>query len=128
MNDEFMRKAFKEEEMDIIASRCVPAHNNPTYNTNPGNSTQDQVFLLSILEVQKFFKSEEARKCKPTDFVNNKRKSLYGDFKDGPTFWWLRSPGENSNEATGVDSLGQVIESMPFGYETGVRPALWIDI
>ena len=37
----------------------VEAHVNPRFNTNPGNATQDKIFLLSIDEVNKYLENLE---------------------------------------------------------------------
>jgi hypothetical protein len=85
------------------------------------------VFLLSITEANKYFSSESARKCKPTDFAvaNGAWES-----DSGNCWWWLRSPGRSQNTAVYVDSVGGIYEYGYFVYDVGlaVRPALWIDL
>ena len=121
MNNDFINAAFSADEKAMIPTVTVSADKNPNYNTNPGNATQDQVFLLSSTEANKYFSSDSARQCKPTDYA-------YEAF-DGHCWWWLRSPGDNQYRAAYVTDDGDVDES---GYEVecyhAVRPALWIDL
>ena len=113
----------------MIPTVTVSADKNPDpdYSTNPGNATQDQVFLLSITEANKYFSSDSARQCEPTDFAvaNGAWES-----DSGICWWWLRSPGDTQNDAAIVGSDGDVDEygnSVYFDYNA-VRPALWIDL
>ncbi len=95
------------------------------YSTNPGNATQDQVFLLSITEANTYFSSDSARQCKPTKYAvaNGVSESNSSNCR-----WWLRSPGYFQNLAATVSTGGDVPEggnrvSIDF---IAVRPALWI--
>ena len=127
LSNDFLGSAFSAEEKAMIPTVTVSADKNPDYSTNPGNATQDQVFLLSITEANKYFSSDSARQCKPTDYAvaNGARKS-----DSGFCWWWLRSPGINQNIAADVYSNGEVYEH---GYSVNndanaVRPALWINL
>ena len=90
LNNDFINAAFSADERTMIPTVTVSADKNPDYSTNPGNATQDQVFLLSITEVNKYFSSDSARQCKPTDYAvaNGAWES-----DSGNCWWWLRSPG-----------------------------------
>lgn len=127
LNNDFLNSAFSAEEKAMIPTVTVSADKNPDYSTNPGNATQDQVFLLSITEANKYFSSDSARHCKPTDYAvaNGARESYSGN-----CWWWLRSPGDYQYRAACVLSVGDVLED---GYgvdrdSSAVRPALWIDL
>ena len=122
LNDTFINNAFTKTEQSVIATTTVSADKNPEHNTNPGNATQDKVFLLSITEATKYFSSDGKRLC---TYIN-------GHY----TSWWLRSPGSALNFAAYVCDKGWVAE---YGYrvdcESGagigdlaVRPALWINL
>lgn len=127
LNNDFINAAFSDDEKAMIPTVTVSADKNPDYSTNPGNATQDQVFLLSITEVNKYFSSDSARQCKSTDYaVAN--GALESD--SGNCDWWLRSPGYDPTYAADVLIDGDV-------YEIGlivdivsiaVRPALWINL
>ncbi len=125
LNDYFLRTAFSEEEQSMVSFMTVSADKNPKYNTNPGNDTTDQVFLLSITDANKYFHSDEERPCAPTAYAvahgNNKHYN-------GNCWWWLRSPGGNSYIAADVSSDGSVDSSGSNVHNRNgaVRPALWI--
>ena len=127
LNDTFLNAAFSAEEKAIIPTVTVSADKNPGYSTSPGNSTMDQVFLLSITEVNKYFMSDNARRCQGTAYcyAQGAYKNYYGFCQ-----WWLRSPGYNSTHAAHVCGDGSVNAS---GDNVGngiaaVRPALWITL
>ena len=128
LNNDFINAAFSAEEKAKIPTVMVSSDKNSKYSTNLGNATQDQVFLLSITEANKYFSSDSARQCKPTDYAVANGADVDSD--NGICLWWLRSPGIAQNRAACVDDDGEVIE---FGYNVdidynAVRPALWINI
>ena len=127
LNNDFLVAAFSADEKAMIPTITVSADKNPKYSTTPGKVTQDQVFLLSIPEVNKYFNSDSARQCEPTDYAvaNGTWKSIGVN-----CWWWLRSPGFDLNLAAHVDRDGVVYErgnSVYYGFYA-VRPALWIDL
>ena len=112
MNGTFLNKAFNAEEQAQIQNTTVSADKNPKYNTNPGNATTDKVFLLSINEVEKYFNSDEARKCAPTAYAKAQGAYTSDSYKTASgaatCWWWLRSPGNNQNNAANVNNDGSV--------------------
>ena len=127
LNGTFISNAFSSDEQNMIQTTTVTADKNPSYNTSPGNNTTDKVFLLSITEVYKYFSSNSARQCKGTDYCY-----AQGAYKgnNGNCWWWLRSPGYNSNYAAFVLYDGSVID-YGLGVDDvsdAVRPALWINL
>ena len=111
LNDEFFNKAFSAEEKQSILQSKVSADKNPKYSTNPGNATKDNVFLLSIVEANKYFKSDDARKCAPTDYAIQQGAYASDSYKvEGrrACWWWLRSPGYYSNIAALVLTDGSI--------------------
>ena len=127
LNNDFLGSAFSANEKAMIPTVTVSADKNPDWSTNPGNATQDQVFLLSITEVNKYFSSDSARQCEPTDFAV---ANGAGKRDNGNCWWWLRSPGFDQGDAASVNFYGFVYE---FGLDVNdgdlvVRPALWIDL
>ena len=129
LNEEFLNTAFNREEQSIILRANVSADKNPTYYSDPGKATQDQVFLLSISEVNRYFKSDEDRKCMPTEYaVSN---GCFVASVNKTCWWWLRSPGITSCRAARVGTGGSVGDFVGFNvdYDDGaVRPALWINL
>ena len=127
LNNDFFNTAFSDDEKAMIPTVTVSADKNPKNDTDPGNATQDQVFLLSIVEAKKYFSPDSARQCSPTDYAvaNGAYKS-----NDNICWWWLRSLGYRQDFAAFVFSNGVIFED---GYyilnsHRAVRPAMWITI
>jgi len=133
LNGEFLNAAFSTAEQKAIPTVTVSADKNPSYSTNPGNATQDKVFCLSITEVNKYFKNDEARKCAPTQYAINNNAYTSGSYKvDGKAtcYWWLRSP-VNFGKYAAIVNLGGTVYSSGDGVnrsDNAVRPALYIDL
>ena len=133
LNNDFINSVFSDDEKAMIPTITVSADKNPEYDTDPGNATQDQVFLLSIVEARKYFASSEARMCVPTAYAISNGLYTSGRYSkdgEGTCLWWLRSPGYNQIGAARVNNDGSVDE---YGYDVdcdnyAVRPALWITI
>lgn len=127
LNNDFINAAFSSYEKAMIPTVTVSADKNPDYSTYPGNATQDQVFLLSITEANKYFNSNGARQCKPTDYaVANDTWESDRSYRR----WWLRSPGRYQDSAATVSYDGDVdVRSGSVDCDDlAVRPALWIDL
>ena len=109
LNKDFMNIAFSDDERALIACVEVSADKNPNYSTDPGNDTADQIFLLSLSQVNKFLSNDISAQWK---------------YKDISTSWLLRTPGYDSNQVMVVKkSAGS--ESVEYKY--GIRPAMWIE-
>lgn len=128
LNSNFLGVAFSADEKAMIPTVTVSADKNPEYSTNPGNATQDQMFLLSITEANKYFSSDSARQCKPTEYAV--AGGAYVSSSNGNCWWWLRSPGGSQYGAAYVGIDGVVNEGgISVLYDNyAVRPALWIDL
>ena len=131
LNDEFINEAFTGDEKVKIPTVTVTADSNPKYNTNPGNNTQDKVFLLSIDEVNGYFASGNGWECTPTDYALE-QGALPID-KDGYEHtgqWWLRTPGYINTSASSLYYDTFVFNNaadVSWNY-VGVRPAMWIEL
>ena len=127
LNEKFLETAFTEAER----KRLAPAENenpaNKAYGTAGGRSTKEKVFLLSIDEAERFFRSDGDRAAEATDFA---RKQGVFTRDDRMGWWWLRSPGGSSIRAArvapggGVDDAGKFVNYVL----VGVRPALWLNL
>ena len=138
LNNNFINAAFSADEKAMIPTVTVTAEKNPKHRTEPGNATQDQVFLLSIAEVNKYLSSVDTRQCKPTDYAVRGETDVKRS--NGNCWWWLRSPGILQNNAAYVSNVGAVQESGHYvgtimesgsrygNNDTAVRPAMWIDL
>ena len=120
LNGEFYNQAFTDQEKKSIESSNLS-----------DVETTDNVFLLSIEEVEKYFSDNELRLCKATEYAKNNgawvADSSY--INSGCGFWWLRSPRPNYSDAVYyVDRDGDIRLSSVISVRHLVRPALWINL
>ncbi len=129
LNTEFLNMAFDEEEKANILSTNVDnskGQGNSVFTNKDRPSTDDRVFLLSYREAGRYFETDSARICQPTEVA--RLNKAYVDSETDGCIWWLRSSGIAQNFAgnilvDGSDGLGD------FVYETaGVRPAIWVNL
>lgn len=131
MNESFLNDAFSYNECKQIQKTNVSADKNPDYTTiSSGNATVDKVFLLSITEVEKYFISDESKKCIPTNYTMASDAYIYGEDELITCYWWLRSPGDSQNAAACVKTDGSI---RYYGYhvdssDIGIRPTMWVSI
>ena len=134
MNNDFISQAFSSSQQVQIATVTNQNPNNPEYKTIGGNATQDRVFALSIDEAKKYFRDDDDRMAAPTGYAKklgcyvNNNYSLPTGEKTG--WWWLRSPGYDSNCAAFVSTDGNVRQD-GYGvidYDGAVRPAFWLNL
>ena len=142
LNATFMSIAFSEEEQERIVTSTINNPDNPQFeDAEGGPDTTDKLFLLSFEEARKYFSTNDARKCMPTVYADEKGKELSEWYKAGePVDWWLRSPGfyyrfEHDSACAGYVSGfdGEVVgdERWYIGCNVDesltVRPAMWIN-
>ncbi len=104
LNDTFLRAAFNQEEQKMIQTSIVIAEGNPDYETYPGNDTRDKVFLVSMVEAENFFPSDESRQCQPTAYALSRKVFQ----NNSNCCYWLRTSGNNSASAAWVLDSGFV--------------------
>lgn len=129
LNDSFLNNAFSYSEQAIILTTQLSPDKNPEYKqSDPGKSTDDQIFALSIKEIDRYFDSDYARFCKPTDYAVAQGCKVYPDIKT--CWWWTRTPGCDNYYATDVrgDGSFNYIGSDADRDYLCVRPAMWIDL
>lgn len=125
LNNEFINKAFSNEENKAINTVELINKDNSKYGTQGGKNTSDKLFLLSLSEV------DETEESKEYGFWDKKtRKCKNDNFSEETYFWWLRSPGNSSHDAAGVYCYGWVFG---YGYDVqepagGIRPALYLNL
>ena len=129
LNGEFLSTAFNTKEQSAIIKTAVDnsqAEGYGGYNTNGGNNTEDQVFLLSYKETfEEYFASDEARICMPTNYAVQQGASIT---QSGACIWWLRSPGIFQIGAAYVNNVGRGASDNVSRRSYCVRPALWINL
>lgn len=154
LNGEFLNTAFDLDEMSLIQITHVAADPNPEFSVDPGNDTEDRIFLLSIPEAERYFHPvsipaphgssvQEAERyfhtystlwCKPTAFAAPKSNVDFDFSQNEAVGWWFRTPGLSSASAAMADRLGMIdtwgkLVNCEGGIRTpGVRPAMWIDL
>ena len=133
LNEKFYNN-FSAEEKTRIAGIRMTKHNNPWFRTRGGNATTDKIFLLSLKELIKYFGDSGQlwnRPSNSTHIINDRYNSvrIALDSEKTAARWWLRSPGYYSNLAANVLPDGYVDVSGYYSdYNSGVRPALWLNL
>ena len=132
-SDNFIGTAFSAKEQAAIADTEVFNDDNPTYGTEGGNNTTDQIFLLSIAEANNgsYFANDNSRIATNTAYVADGGKIggyMYGVGEANE--WWLRSPGTYDNLAADVTRKGGVFSHglNVNGLNLAVRPAFNLDL
>ena len=146
LNGTFLNEAFSADEKAMIVTTKVRTdwlykvnHSiSRNFRSDLGNSTQDQVFLLSVTEVEKYFSSDGERECAPTAYAiaQGPKTSNHHILKFGTAtcVWWLRTlqvSGNNKVFVSYVGDDGSVGDSWGWNVNNDhicVRPALWIDL
>lgn len=128
LNADFMNKAFSKSEQSGILTTYVTAEKNPGYSTDPGNATQDKVFLLSKMETQKLFPNYSDRVCEATPYAIQQGVATLG--RSVCNWWLLRTPGHRQEVVSCVDGGGVIQDEscIVFFSDTAVRPAVWVNI
>ena len=124
LNEEFYHEAFSEDERKRVILTNVDADRNPYYSSDPGSSTKDKIFVLSINEANTYYNSSESRKLKPVKYA----EGYVSTDDEGFSCWVLRTPGEDNSSVAWVDFDG-TIDSRGWYVDIDyycVRPALWI--
>ncbi len=126
LNTTFLNYAFSKAQQQMVLTEIVKAENNPYTSTDPGKSTYDKVFLLSVQEVELYLHDLSSRECSPTE--NARLQKAYIS-SNGKTWWWLRSPGMGKVYAAAVHGDGEISNDQALNkIVVAVRPAIWISI
>lgn len=131
LNKDFFEEAFNSQEQKIILNSFAPEYEESyTISVDTSDDTGDKIFLLSIIEVEKYFQSNEEVMAFPTEYTLSLGAGYDHDIKGGPCWWWLRTPGDNTGKAADIRSDGTVnYEGYPVASGNfSIRPALWLSI
>ena len=108
LNGPFIDAAFTSEEQALLKTVEVPAEASPPITgfsqVDPGQATEDRVYLLGYTESELWFESTEARYCQATDYAV--ARGAFVNDGTGGTWWHLRSPGREAGCCAGVDVSG----------------------
>ena len=157
LNSTFLNTAFTDKEQEGIETTTVKTGNNADWvafakkkdwsydSVDGGSDTQDKIFLLSLEEAMEYGgystledfynKGTEKLQAVPTAYAvaqgayqydgSNSSYMLDGT---GCCWWWLRSPGYNSNYASDVYFDGSLRDHYVYGGGGAVRPAFWLNL
>lgn len=123
LNDTFINEVFEPDERDRILTTKVTADISPLHDTPPGNDTTDRIFLLSILEEQRYF-AVDSGVCQATEYCHAR-----GSFRsaEGYCWWWLRTPGTDRYRASYINHEGIVRDAGHVHDDLySLRPAMWL--
>ncbi len=123
LNGSFLNSAFTAQERANILSASLSTPANPKSKQSGGPDTTDNVFLLSIQEVQQYM---TAAQISTTATAAARSTGAY--VAGGEVFWWLRSAGESASTAAHTRTGGAI----DFAGETAtvrgaLRPARWLN-
>lgn len=123
LNGPFADAAFNGDEWSMLMSVRVMAGVNTAFRTDPGNDTQDRVYLLSIEEAERFFQSDRDRVCAATAYA--KARGAETNRVD-TCLWWLRSPGSQPDRAAYIIRHGSIYRmgSSVLRNGLGIRPVI----
>ena len=132
LNTDFIKNAFSDEEAKNIKVSQLRNNDNPLPinfesmfpRAHGGNDTFDQVFCLSIDEVEKYLSNiNNGIVCRPTAYIINR---VLSNYFSGCCTWWLRSPGYTQDGAMYVsrDNIPDLGGCATFDKRIAVRPAL----
>lgn len=120
---------FTAEEKNMLVKTVITSDKHPDKpETDQGSETENKLFLLSVVEAEKYFADNEDRIGYATRFVIE-YEGLEAE-SDGRCDWWLRTAYSNwSNGAiiANVDPSGRINMST-HNCRMGLRPACWIQL
>ncbi|MBR4332480.1 MAG: hypothetical protein IKP72_07390 [Clostridia bacterium] len=91
------------------------------YDSYGGNNTQDNVFVLSVDEAEKYLTDKNIADLHASAYADGKKHNSYLSY-------WLRSPGRLTDDAA-IVKYGKVdVYGDQTTFDHAVRPAIWIDL
>ena len=138
-SDSFLQDAFSSAGQQAIRTTEVENADNLYYGTEGGNNTTDKIFLLSEQEVygtkagsygfaETYDTCDEARGRKSSTYA--KANGVWSDYIDGNCYWWLRTPGDDTDYTMWVNYNGYVVRfgNNVYDDDIGVCPALNLNL
>ncbi len=137
LNNDFYNTAFNSSERAKIKTSTVVNPANPWYGSPGGKNTNDKLFLLSYADTinpaygfsSSYDTNDTARQAHGTDYA--KSIGLYTNSSHlGYSYWWLRSPGLDSDFAGIININGCAYfydDYVNYTY-IGIRPAFIIKL
>ncbi len=136
LNDEFINTAFSNMEKAQIPTVTL---SDDDYNNSMdmGNATQDRIFLLNPGDANRYFGSDDERKCNATYYAinrydhNNPTINTDGSIDTSLSKdWWLRTfPKYFDGEyITSEGKQYSINGTLVLTFDMFIRPAMWIDL
>ena len=129
LNNDFLNKAFTENERLIIAKTRLKTGGNTVSGAKGGADTEDRIFAMSHEDLMRIANTG-AEVNVFSMYAYPTRKAIANGVETasyGTASWWLRTPGTNQRGVTVCDPKGEPIYSKRPNYEgIGIRPCMWI--
>lgn len=130
LNNEFKQTAFSEQmsSMILTTQNLTYTEGGSAEGMNKYYSTKDDVFLLGIEEVYKYFPVYEEKVGNATAYCE--ATGAYVDTEVRMCWWWSRTPGLTQEQAAFVDFEGFCNNSgmNVINDKLTVRPAIWVTL
>ncbi|MBO4873160.1 MAG: hypothetical protein J5496_07075 [Lachnospiraceae bacterium] len=121
----FYQNAFSQEEKQSMIEFAVNPGKNPKYATDQAATVYDEVGILSVEQVEHYFRDPADKQCTATAYAL-KRGVYRAD--NGFSPWWTCTMGKNNESACLVRSDGAINyegrEMMVIVF--GARPVIWV--
>lgn len=130
LNTTFLNEAFSAEEQKQLQDVPVMISIVPESDAGYGRDTREKVSLLTIDEAERYFASDEERKCFPTEKALTYNMWYWNQYdgRGNECPWWLQSSGGSQNCAPVVIENGDILyEGWSVGskyLEVAVRPVI----
>ena len=139
LNSEFFDETFTDEEKARIKQVTLTNEDNQWFGASGGNDTTDNVFLLSLAEVVRYFGDSGQLDEPPGTPEELTYEYLEDEFDSariasrpdglGGSLWLLRSPGISNARVAYVGTYGGIYpRGEGINMFGGVRPALWLSL
>lgn len=142
INNNFYNTTFSDEEKTKISQTIISTEENPNGESITGKEETDKIFILSISEIDKYFKSAAEKVCLATVHADKSHSiSIDGGpytYVPSECAWWLRIPSGPNCTSGLVGDDGEIYCDGYPGYNggyippeapgIGVRPAMWITV
>ena len=135
LNKDFYNIAFNEEEKKQIQLTLVDnsiestCESSLVFTPPKWKNTKDKIFLLSRMELNKYYQKTDDRKAKGTEYAKSKKLK---EANGGSGCWWLRSYKDASPFPPAfvfwVTWYGDIGEQRYENSFIGIRPVCWIKL
>lgn len=124
LNNDFIHKAFSAEEQRLLVTTKVSPYLHPEHpRTDQGGLTKDKVFLLSVVEANRYGIS--GRRWTSTAYA----RAQAGNYRNSSEEWVrLRTSFINQITAAVIQEDGSVDHGIDVNHACCIRPVMWISL